>query len=144
VPATATTTTTTTTTSTTSVTTTAVPGTTGTTTGSAPSTLPQAQVTCVVRSAHFRYGYIDVAVTGAGGRVLDVSVPEGRALGPWSQVVSPKAVPVLENEAPAPRGMNLGAVSGATFTSDAFARSLQSAVQGCCWRGWDARHRWRY
>jgi uncharacterized protein with FMN-binding domain len=38
-------------------------------------------------------------------------------------------VPVVEQEAVPARGLNFNAVPGATFTSDAFAQSLQSALQ---------------
>ena len=46
----------------------------------------------------------------------------------YSQTVNSAAVPVLEREAVAAQGINFDVVSGATYTSDAFAQSLQSAL----------------
>jgi uncharacterized protein with FMN-binding domain len=45
-----------------------------------------------------------------------------------SQMINSYAVPILEQEAVAAQGVNINVVSGATFTSDAFAQSLQSAL----------------
>ena len=43
-----------------------------------------------------------------------------------SQMINSYAVPILEQEAVAAQGVNINVVSGATFTSDAFAQSLQT------------------
>ena len=48
---------------------------------------------------------------------------------PEEQMISSYAVPILAKEAIAAQSVNLNAVWGATFTSDAFAQSLQSALQ---------------
>ena len=48
---------------------------------------------------------------------------------PEEQTISSYAVAILAKEAIAAQSVNLNAVSGATFTSDAFAQSLQSALQ---------------
>ncbi len=56
------------------------------------------------------------------------SVPQDDASSPYSQTVNSAAVPVLVREAVAAQGVNFDVVSGATFTSDAFAQSLQSAL----------------
>jgi len=76
----------------------------------------------------YRYGDIEVAVTLSGTRIVSVSVPQNDASSPYSQTVNSAAVPVLVKEAVAAQGVNFDVVSGATFTSDAFAQSLQSAL----------------
>jgi uncharacterized protein with FMN-binding domain len=55
-------------------------------------------------------------------------VPQDNAFSQYSQTVNSAAVPVLEREAVAAQGINFDVVSGATYTSDAFAQSLQSAL----------------
>ena len=75
------------------------------------------------------YGDIQVSVTVQGGKVVNVAVPENGAADARSQMINSYAVPILEKEAVAAQGLNFNAVSGATFTSDAFAQSLQSALQ---------------
>jgi uncharacterized protein with FMN-binding domain len=76
----------------------------------------------------YRYGDIEVAVTVDGGRIVTVSVPQDDAFSPYSQTVNSAAVPILVREAVAAQGINFDVVSGATYTSDAFAQSLQSAL----------------
>ncbi len=74
------------------------------------------------------YGDIVVNATLRGGRILNVSVPQNDAVDGRSQMINSYAVPILEQEAVAAQGVNINVVSGATFTSDAFAQSLQSAL----------------
>jgi uncharacterized protein with FMN-binding domain len=76
----------------------------------------------------YRYGDIVVAVTLQGNRIVTVTVPQDNAFSQYSQTVNSAAVPVLEREAVAAQGINFDVVSGATYTSDAFAQSLQSAL----------------
>jgi uncharacterized protein with FMN-binding domain len=76
----------------------------------------------------YRYGDIEVAVTLSGSRLVTVSVPQNDASSPYSQTVNSAAVPLLVKEAVAAQGVNFDVVSGATYTSDAFAQSLQSAL----------------
>ena len=51
---------------------------------------------------------------------------------PWSnrrdQEINSYAVPVLNQEAVGPQNANIDMVSGATFTSDGYIQSLQSAI----------------
>lgn len=75
------------------------------------------------------YGDIQVAVTVDGSKIVNVSVPQNGAVDGHSQAINSYAVPILEQEALSAQGLNFNAVSGATFTSDAFAQSLQSALQ---------------
>ena len=55
-------------------------------------------------------------------------MPQNDAIDGRSQMINSYAVPILEQEAVAAQGVNINVVSGATFTSDAFAQSLQSAL----------------
>ena len=77
----------------------------------------------------YAYGDIEVSVTIKGRRIISVSVPQNDPTDPRSQMINLQAVPILEQEAVTAQGLNFDAVSGATFTSDAFAQSLQSALQ---------------
>jgi uncharacterized protein with FMN-binding domain len=76
----------------------------------------------------YRYGDIEVAVTLSGSRIVTVTVPQNDASSPYSQTVNSAAVPILVKEAVAAQGVSFDVVSGATYTSDAFAQSLQSAL----------------
>jgi uncharacterized protein with FMN-binding domain len=76
----------------------------------------------------YRYGDIEVQITVANGRITNISIPQESATDPRSQFINSQAIPILTNEALAAQNLNIDAVSGATFTSDAFAQSLQSAL----------------
>jgi uncharacterized protein with FMN-binding domain len=74
-----------------------------------------------------RYGPVQVSVTVRGHQVLDVTAlqlpAEGRS-GRISQFVEP----ILRSEVLQAQGANIDGVSGATFTSLAYAQSLQAAL----------------
>jgi uncharacterized protein with FMN-binding domain len=76
----------------------------------------------------YTYGDIEVRITVAGGRITAVTVPQESAPDPRSQFINSQAIPILTREVLAAQGIHIDAVSGATFTSDAFAQSLQSAL----------------
>jgi uncharacterized protein with FMN-binding domain len=102
-------------------------------TGSTGTTVPTAASSSSDHSytgqdVFYRYGDIEVAVALSGSRIVTVTVPQDDASSPYSQTVNSAAVPVLVKEAVDAQGVNFDVVSGATFTSDAFAQSLQSAL----------------
>lgn len=76
----------------------------------------------------YLYGDMVVTATLQGSKVVNVGVPQNNAVDGRSQMINSYAVPILEQEAVAAQGVNINVVSGATFTSDAFAQSLQSAL----------------
>jgi len=103
-------------------TTTAGPGTTAPAAGAGPGTYTGQLV-------DYLYGDIEVAVTIDASHIANVSVVQNDAVGPRSQMIDAEAVPILEQEAVSAQGTNFDVVSGATYTSDAFAQSLQTALQ---------------
>jgi uncharacterized protein with FMN-binding domain len=75
-----------------------------------------------------RYGPVQVAVTIAGRRLTAITflaVPVDRAR---SQRISAAAEPLLRSEALAAQSAQVNLLSGATYTSEGFAQSLQSAL----------------
>ncbi len=94
----------------------------------APPVAASAERTYDGQDIQYVYGDIVVKATLRGGRILNVSVPQNDAVDGRSQMINSYAVPILEQEAVAAQGVNINVVSGATFTSDAFAQSLQSAL----------------
>lgn len=77
---------------------------------------------------NYLYGDIQVELTLDDRRIVRISLPEDSSPDPRSYAINSQAVPILEREALSAQGVNFDAVSGATFTSDAFARSLESAL----------------
>lgn len=75
------------------------------------------------------FGEVQVRVTVAGKRIMDVQpvqLPYDRAR---SAYISQVAGPMLRSEAIQAQSANIDVISGATYTSIAYGRSLQSALQ---------------
>lgn len=76
-----------------------------------------------------RFGDVQVRVTVAGGRVTDISVlrmPDDRVR---SAEISRYVTPVLRSEAIQAQSAHIDVISGATYTSEAYAESLEGALQ---------------
>lgn len=74
------------------------------------------------------YGNVQVQAVIKGGKIADVkflSYPSDRRT---SQQINNRAMPVLQQETIAAQSANVNAVTGATFTSQAYVASLQSAL----------------
>jgi uncharacterized protein with FMN-binding domain len=73
------------------------------------------------------YGTMQVAAVIINGKLTDVR-PLQETDGGRSQQIDAAAIPVLKSEALSAHGANIDVVSGATFTSQGYAKSLQSAL----------------
>jgi uncharacterized protein with FMN-binding domain len=74
------------------------------------------------------YGTVQVQVTIAGGRLTDVKALQLPSHRSRSRSISSTAAPILRSEALAAHGANIDGVSGATYTSEGYAQSLQGAL----------------
>jgi uncharacterized protein with FMN-binding domain len=74
-----------------------------------------------------RWGPVQVQVSVAGGKITNIVALQLPSGGRSSQISS-YAEPVLRSEALAAQGSTIDGVSGATYTSVAYARSLQAAL----------------
>src|SRR5207248_9073523 len=75
-----------------------------------------------------RYGPVQVRVTISGGQLVDVTavqLPQDRSR---SAAISNAAAPILRREVLAAHGADIDTVSGATYTSQGYAQSLQAAL----------------
>ena len=74
-----------------------------------------------------RWGDVQVQVTVSGGKVVSVQEIQAPSDG-RSASINSRAQPILESEAVARQSAKLDIVSGATYTSRAYAASLQAAL----------------
>jgi hypothetical protein len=103
---------------------------------SAPAPIPSAGpggATGPARSATgavepYGYGELSVTVTVRGNQITAVSVPLLRTAEPFSQQLAQQAIPMLRSEVLAAHSAQIHGVSGATYTSEAYAQSIQSAL----------------
>lgn len=75
-----------------------------------------------------RFGAVQVAITVAGGRITDVAALHLTDQDRRSVSISNRAAPILRQEVLAAQSADVQAVSGATYTSDGYLTSLQSAI----------------
>lgn len=68
------------------------------------------------------------AVVSSSGKWCSVRVLQSPTAERKSVAINANALPVLHDQAISARGANINGVSGATYTSRAYARSLQSIV----------------
>jgi uncharacterized protein with FMN-binding domain len=73
------------------------------------------------------FGDMQVAAVISGGKLTDVTVLQ-ETDGGRSHQIDDAALPILRSEALSARSANIDTVSGATYTSQGYARSLQSAL----------------
>jgi uncharacterized protein with FMN-binding domain len=75
-----------------------------------------------------RYGPVQVELVLAGGRITDVKALEYPNEARRSQFISQQALPLLHDEVLQAQSANIDTISGATYTSDAYSRSTQAAL----------------
>jgi uncharacterized protein with FMN-binding domain len=77
-------------------------------------------------AVQYPYGQVQVQITLVAGKITDVvaQMPDqGR-----SGFISQSVAPILQSEVLSAQSANINTVSGATYTSEAYAQSLQSAI----------------
>ncbi|HEY4633858.1 MAG TPA: FMN-binding protein [Candidatus Limnocylindrales bacterium] len=109
------------------------------TTGATPTPAPTPTPATAVTSGYadgtytgdvvsMRFGAVQVEVTIAGGTITDVTALQLPSGDHHSAGISEQAAPILREEALTAQSAEIDLLSGATYTSDAYAASLQSAL----------------
>jgi uncharacterized protein with FMN-binding domain len=75
-----------------------------------------------------QFSTIQVEVVVSGGKISDIKLLEDTDEDEHSAQVDGYAVPILRSEALSAQSANVDMVSGATFTSQSYTQSLQSAI----------------
>ncbi|GGW50132.1 FMN-binding protein [Streptomyces lucensis JCM 4490] len=75
-----------------------------------------------------RWGPVQVRITLKDGRLTDVTALDYPQDNPRDQEINSYALPQLRREALTAQSARIDTVSGATYTSDGYRRSLQSAL----------------
>jgi len=109
------------------------PGTTRPGTAPGTTTVPKttavpATGTAIGTSEQYGYGALAVKVTEQSGHITDVSVASLQTAEQYSQNLAQQVIPMLRNEVLSAQSAQISAISGATYTSEAYAASVQSAL----------------
>jgi uncharacterized protein with FMN-binding domain len=75
-----------------------------------------------------RYGPVQVEIVVSGGKITDVKALQLTNAEQRSVEISNEAAPVLRSEVLAAQSASVATVSGATFTTEGYLTSLQSAL----------------
>ncbi|MER5788358.1 FMN-binding protein [Streptomyces sp. NPDC001980] len=75
-----------------------------------------------------RWGPVQVKVTIKNGKITDVTAVQYPTDNPRDQEINDYALPQLRSEALAAQSASIDTVSGATYTSEGYQQSLQSAL----------------
>jgi uncharacterized protein with FMN-binding domain len=75
------------------------------------------------------YGYVKVVAVVKNGKLADIKILESPNHAGRSQYISSVALPWLVQEAVQVQKARVNLISGATMTSEAFSRSLDSALR---------------
>ncbi|QNG38749.1 FMN-binding protein [Geodermatophilaceae bacterium NBWT11] len=94
----------------------------------APDTTSATTTTVTGTAADTRYGPVQVQLTVSGGTITDVSVVEYPSNDGKDRQINGRALPVLVQETLDAQSADIDMVSGATYTSDGYLESLQSAL----------------
>lgn len=77
---------------------------------------------------NYGYGEMSVKVTIVNNRIVDLKIASLKTLESYSQQLEQQVVPILKTEVLQAQGTKISALSGATYTSEAYAYSIQSAL----------------
>lgn len=75
-----------------------------------------------------RWGPVQVRITLKNGKITDVTAVSYPSDNPRDQEINSYALPQLRREALAAQSASIDSVSGASYTSDGYKQSLQSAL----------------
>jgi uncharacterized protein with FMN-binding domain len=89
---------------------------------------PAAAVTTLGALERYGYGELAARVSISGGRITGIAVPVLRTAEQYSQQLAVQVIPTLRSEVLAAQSARINAVSGATYTSEAYALSVQAAL----------------
>ena len=96
--------------------------------GSAASGSAGSAQTVAGDAVNTRFGPVQVQITVAGGKITASDVLQVPMRGRQDQMINSQAVPILNGEAVSAQSAQIDTVSGATYTSDGYSQSLQSAI----------------
>ncbi|WP_416976536.1 FMN-binding protein [Streptomyces sp. T028] len=95
---------------------------------SSPASTGKGSTTVTGDSVQTRWGPVQVRITVQDGKITDVTAVTYPQNNPRDQQINSYAIPQLRSEALEAQSADIDTVSGATYTSDGYRQSLQSAL----------------
>ena len=79
-------------------------------------------------SEQYGYGVLSVRVTMSGTRIAKVAIATLQTADTYSQQLAVQVIPILQRQVLSAQSARINGISGATYTSRAYALSVQSAL----------------
>jgi uncharacterized protein with FMN-binding domain len=95
---------------------------------SATAAAPSATTVVTGSAIDTRYGAVQVKVTFSGSTITAVDTIQSPDRDGRDVEINEQALPILQQEVLASQSANIDTVSGATYTSDGYIQSVQSAI----------------
>lgn len=95
------------------------------TTASPPAT---SEKSATGATEQYGYGALSVQVTMSGAKIVNVQIGSLNTADTYSQQLAAQVVPSLRREVLTAQSARISTISGATYTSEAYAASVQSAL----------------
>jgi uncharacterized protein with FMN-binding domain len=92
------------------------------------TTSPSSSRSATGQVEQYQYGDLSVTVTEKSGHITDVQMASLNETDARSVFIDDQAIPLLRQQVLAAQSANIDGVSGATFTTQAYAQSVQSAL----------------
>jgi uncharacterized protein with FMN-binding domain len=99
-----------------------------TTPSSTPASSAATSAVYVGSAITTRYGVVQVKITVSGKKITNVGFAQLTAYDGRSQQINSGAAPILLQETLSAQSAHIDSVSGASYTSDGYVQSLQSAI----------------
>ncbi|HET9070529.1 MAG TPA: FMN-binding protein [Acidimicrobiales bacterium] len=102
----------------------------GSTSGGGSSTTPPAGGTrsATGKTIPYGYGQLAVKVTVKGSSITNVKLVTLATADSYSQQLAQQVIPMLQHEVLQAKSARIQAIAGATYTSEAYAQSVQAAL----------------
>ncbi|SDD78275.1 Uncharacterized protein, contains FMN-binding domain [Sanguibacter gelidistatuariae] len=94
----------------------------------APGSTTSSTVTVAGSVSQTRYGPVQVSVTFTGSTIVDVRTLQSPSAERESVQIAARSTPTLAKEVLAAQSATIDTVSGATYTSEGYRESVQSAI----------------
>jgi uncharacterized protein with FMN-binding domain len=97
--------------------------------GTATTTItPSGNQSATGTTEQYGYGQLSVRVTASGAKITGLSVVGLQTAESYSQQIADQVIPLLRNEVLAAQSSQVNGYSGATYTTEAYLASIQSAL----------------
>lgn len=99
-----------------------------TTTTAPPQTGPSGIHSATGKYENYGYGTLAVNVTVSGNKITGLNLVGFQAAESYSQQIANQVIPILRNEVLSAQSLQVNGMSGATYTTEAYLYSIQSAL----------------